>query len=387
VSVLTSRWPHRARLASGSVAVHDRKGTAHFHYAAGDPSQYVFTVDIYGYRDHAHPHRHVGWWRFDLPAGQSQAQVHLDFDPVRPESVTVSVDGQTLPLVDSWHNSDYCFDPLGDLQLVLRDRGGQIRRSETTLLKFFDRDIIRAFYDRQYASEGYTPPTDQPFLWELHEYKKRRLRRLFEKHIPVGGRALDVGCGRSLFSEIDVDFPFSVVAGDLEYVGVRTRAGEVPEQQWAVFDADRLPFADQQFDAVFAGEIIEHMPDVAITLAEWRRVLKPGGVVIVTTPNRERLLAVADRRERPYSEDHLSELSYRELSGPRLRQAGLQFVEQSCLYLELWLTNVWANDPTDDHLQTHGNRRSNVWLMKRLFALGRWLPWLSLGMIVVGRRK
>jgi SAM-dependent methyltransferase len=138
---------------------------------------------------------------------------------------------------------------------------------------------------------------------------------------------------------------------------------------------------------VFAGEIIEHMPDVAITLAEWRRVLKPGGVVIVTTPNRERLLAVADRRERPYSEDHLSELSYRELSGPRLRQAGLQFVEQSCLYLELWLTNVWANDPTDDHLQTHGNRRSNVWLMKRLFALGRWLPWLSLGMIVVGRRK
>jgi SAM-dependent methyltransferase len=202
--------------------------------------------------------------------------VHLDFDPVGPESVTVSVNGQTLPLVDSWHNSDYCFDPLGDLQLVFRDRDGQIRRSETTLLKFFDRDIIRAFYDRQYASEGYTPPTDQPFLWELHEYKKRRLRRLFEKHIPVGGRALDVGCGRSLFSEIDVDFPFSVVAGDLEYVGVRTRAGEVPEQQWAVFDADRLPFADQQFDAVFAGEIIEHMPDVSIALAEWRRVLKPG---------------------------------------------------------------------------------------------------------------
>jgi hypothetical protein len=71
--VLTSRWPHRARLASGSVPVHDRKGTAHFHYAVGDPSQYVFTIDIYGYRDHAHPHRHVGWWRLDLPAGQSQA--------------------------------------------------------------------------------------------------------------------------------------------------------------------------------------------------------------------------------------------------------------------------------------------------------------------------
>ena len=98
---------------------------------------------------------------------------------------------------------------------------------------------------------------------------------------------LDVGCGRSLFYEIDVDFPFTVVAGDLEHAGVRARTGEVPEQHWLVFDADHVPFADQQFDALFAGEIIEHMPDVPATLAEWHRVLKPGGVVIITTPNRE----------------------------------------------------------------------------------------------------
>ena len=385
--MLTPRWPHRANLGQGAVSVLERKGVSAFRYRVGDPADYVFTVDIYGYRDHAHPHRHVGWWRFELPAGQGDAQIHLDFDPVRQESVSISVNGETLTRVDSWHNPDYCFDPLGDLQLVFRDREGEIRRSETTLLKFFDRDIIRGFYDRQYASEGYTPPDDQPFLWLLHEYKKGRLRRLFDKHIPAGGLALDVGCGRSLFSEIDADFPFKVVAGDLEYVGVRTRAGEVPEQLWAVFDADRLPFADQQFDALFAGEIIEHMPDVGVTLTEWRRVLKPGGVVIITTPNRERLLAVADRRERPYSEDHLSELSYRELSGPLLRDACLTFVEQSCLYLELWLTDLWSNDLTDDYLQTHGNRASNVWLMKRLFAWGRFLPWLSLGMIVVGRRK
>ena len=347
----------------------------------------MFTVDIYGYRDHAHPHRHMGWWRFALPPGDGAAELRLNFDPVSPESVAIQVSGETLPVVDAWHNADYRFDPLGDLQLVFRDRAGRIRRSEATLLKFFDRDVIRGFYDRQYATEGYTPPDDQPFLWELHEYKKTRLRRLFEKYIPAGGRALDVGCGRSLFSEIDVTFPFSVVAGDLEYVGVRTRAGEVPEQQWGVFDADRLPFADQQFDAVFAGEIIEHTPDAAATLAEWRRVLRPGGVVIITTPNRERLLAVADRRERPYSEDHLSELSYRELAGPLLRDAGFELVEQSCLYLELWLTRLWHDDPTEDYLQTYGNRRENLWLMKRLFALGRFVPWLSLGLIVVGRRR
>ena len=385
--VLSRLWPHRVTLQTGALPVRARRGATTFHFRTGDPAEYVFTVDIYGYRDHAHPHRHVGWWRFELPRGTGTAELRLDFDPVRPESVTVRVGRTVLPLIDSWHNEAYRFDPLGDLQLVFRDRDGRIRRSETTLLKFLDRDVLRAFYDRQYATEGYTPPADQPFLWELHEYKKRRLRRLFEKHIPAGGRAIDVGCGRSLFSEIEAAFPFTVVAGDLEYVGVRTRAGEVPEQQWAVFDADRLPFADEQFDAVFAGEIIEHMPDAPVTLAEWRRVLKPGGVAIITTPNRERLLAVADRRERPYSEDHLSELSYRELAGPLLRQAGFDFVEQSCLYLELWLTDFWRAGPTEDFLQTHGNRRENLWLMRPLFALGRFVPWLSLGLVVVGRRR
>ena len=76
---------------------------------------------------------------------------------------------------------------------------------------------------------------------------------------------------------------------------------------------------------------------------------------------------MADRRERPYSEDHLSELSYRELAGPLLRDAGFELVEQSCLYLELWLTRLWHDDPTEDYLQTYGNRRENLWLMKRLF--------------------
>ena len=381
------RFPHRVSPTTPAVAVRQRRATTTVRYSTGDPSEYVFTIDIYGFRDHRHPDRHVGWWRFELPRGEGTAELHLDFDPVRRESVTVRVSGEALPLIDSWHHDGYVFDPLGDLKLVIRDADGQIRRIEQTLLKFFDRDVLRGFYERQYACEGYASPRDQPFLWELHEYKKTRLQRLFEKLIPAGGSVLDVGCGRSLFSEIDVDFPFTVVAGDLEYAGVRARAGEVPEQHWLVFDADHVPFADRQFDALFAGEIIEHMPDVPATLAEWYRVLKPGGVVIITTPNRERFLSVADRRLRPYSEDHLSELSYRELAGPLLVEAGFEFVGQSCLHLEIWLTNVWTDVPTDDHLQSYGNTRRNVWLMKWMFAVGRLVPWLSMVLIVVGRRR
>jgi hypothetical protein len=121
------------------------------------------------------------------------------------------------------------------MQFAFRDGEEGIRRSETTLLEFLDRDILRYFYDRQYASEGYTRLKDQPFRRQLHDYKKTRPWRLSERYISSGGCALDVGGGRSLFSETEAAFPSSVVVGDLAYVGVQTRAGEMPEQRWAVF--------------------------------------------------------------------------------------------------------------------------------------------------------
>ena len=46
-----------------------------------------------------------------------------------------------------------------------------------------------------------------------------------------------------------------------------------------------LPFADQAFDVVVSWHVIEHVADVKQTLREWRRVLKPGGVLFMETPD------------------------------------------------------------------------------------------------------
>ena len=200
----------------------------------------------------------------------------MDFDPIRPESVRVTVQDSNVTASDVWCNPAYAFDPLSDLQLVTRNPAGDIQSLEPVLLKFVDRDILRAFYVRQYATDGYTSAADAPFLPELHQYKMKRLHDLFERYIPAG-RAIDVGCGRSLFADLSVPFPFTVYAGDLNYDSVHTRAREVPHQRWSVFDAAAIPFRDGQFDALFAGEVIEHVTDVRATLGEWWRVLKPGG--------------------------------------------------------------------------------------------------------------
>jgi len=53
-----------------------------------------------------------------------------------------------------------------------------------------------------------------------------------------------------------------------------------------VVNADeRLPFADAEFDLVWCSEVIEHLRDPSFSLSELRRVTRPGGVLVLTTPN------------------------------------------------------------------------------------------------------
>ena len=369
-----------------SVVVEQGVASLDFRYTVGDRAGYIFNVDIYAYEEHAHPDRHLGWWRFVLPPEHHYGTLMMDFGEVRADSMRLKVADAEVPSTESWHNPDYAFDPLADLELVRRSSDGAPFRSEPILLKFVDRDILRKFYVRQYATDGYASAAESPFFPELHQYKMGRLRDLFTRHIP-SGRTLDIGCGRSLFADLNVSFPFKVYSGDLNYESVHARAVEVPHQAWGVFDAAAVPFQDGQFDAVFAGEVIEHVIDVRQTLREWWRVLKPGGVAIITTPNKERLVAVADGVERPYSRDHLSELSYRELTRDLLPSCGFEFVEQSCLYLELCLRNLFNGDRVQDFLQRDGNRSEYVPWMRRLFPLGRLAPWWSMGLIVVARKR
>lgn len=63
--------------------------------------------------------------------------------------------------------------------------------------------------------------------------------------------------------------------------------------QWDTADLnERTPYEDQNFDAVLAAEVIEHLENPRAVLREWTRILKPGGWIIFSTPNNESIRSI-----------------------------------------------------------------------------------------------
>jgi SAM-dependent methyltransferase len=114
--------------------------------------------------------------------------------------------------------------------------------------------------------------------------------------LATGERVLDMGCGagRHAFEMyrrgadvIAFDMDADELAGVKELFVAMQEAGEVPlgaEADVKQGDALSLPFADGEFDRVIAAEVLEHIPDDEIAIAELVRVLRPGGSIAVTVP-------------------------------------------------------------------------------------------------------
>lgn len=107
---------------------------------------------------------------------------------------------------------------------------------------------------------------------------------------PQPGSLLDVGCGDGLFvAEVDERLGLSKRGWSLHGVDFSTAmvqaAGSRPYTFAECNVEDGLPFADESFEIVTAGELIEHVYDPDRLLREVRRVLRPQGHVLLTTPN------------------------------------------------------------------------------------------------------
>jgi 2-polyprenyl-6-hydroxyphenyl methylase/3-demethylubiquinone-9 3-methyltransferase len=161
------------------------------------------------------------------------------------------------------------------------------------------------------------------------------LRRAFLlAHVAPGQTVLDLGAGAGEFSAALRAAGATPIAVDVAAEALRRAGARVPgldARLWA--DGEPLPADDNSADVVWAGEVIEHVVDVAPWLSEVRRVLRPGGTLLLTTPGHGRAtmlaLALSARRFDAHFEprsDHVRFFSRRTL-GALLEDLGFDVAE------------------------------------------------------------
>lgn len=158
--------------------------------------------------------------------------------------------------------------------------------------------------------------------------RRRILTRLLaslDPPLPRDARALDVGCGTGAngpvllaHSRFAVGMDWSAIPLGLEGTHQRGHTARIRG------DATKLPFPDESFDLVVALDVLEHLDDDASAARELRRVLRPGGVVVIFVPALQWLWGLQDdvsHHRRRYHREQLRDV----IAGAGLRVQRLTF--------------------------------------------------------------
>ncbi len=118
-------------------------------------------------------------------------------------------------------------------------------------------------------------------LWGEH-----RARYRFAARLATGKRVLDVACGAGFGLAMLRHARACVIGVDLDYAALSQTRRLTPGASLVQGEAAALPLSDGCVDLVTSFETVEHVPDAWAFVRELRRVLRRGGMLILSTPNR-----------------------------------------------------------------------------------------------------
>ncbi|MBA0125029.1 class I SAM-dependent methyltransferase [Haloechinothrix sp. YIM 98757] len=151
-------------------------------------------------------------------------------------------------------------------------------------------------------------------------YWFRRHEAAYRALLPfcAGATVLEAGCGEGYGAGLIASRARRVVAMDYDAATVTHAARGYPDVDVLLGDLASLPVGDATIDVVATFQVIEHLADQHGFLAECHRVLRPGGTLLVTTPNR---LTFTPDSDVPLNPFHTRELAPTELAA-LLAEAG-----------------------------------------------------------------
>src|SRR4051794_17379937 len=173
-----------------------------------------------------------------------------------------------------------------------RQRGKETTERERELLRTANLEAFSRHYN-----ECVPTLEEELDLWgeyhaHRHEMRYDLVAGMVRRHAPDGGRVLDVGCGAALVADRLSDLPLTYVGLDygghhIEVAAQKAREGgrTAIRRSFVRGDGEHLPFPDRSFDVVVMSEVIEHLMQPELAVWEVARVLRPGGVFVMTTNN------------------------------------------------------------------------------------------------------
>jgi SAM-dependent methyltransferase len=173
-----------------------------------------------------------------------------------------------------------------------RERGIETTARERELLRTANLETFSRHYN-----ECVPTLEEELDIWGEYHAHRHQMRYdlvadMVRRHVPERGAVLDVGCGAALVADKLADLPLRYVGLDygghhIEFAAekLRTGAATTIRRSFVRGDGEHLPFQDRLFDVVVMTEVIEHLLRPELAVWEIARVLKPGGVLVLTTNN------------------------------------------------------------------------------------------------------
>lgn len=168
-------------------------------------------------------------------------------------------------------------------------------------------NIIKATYKKQIYFPSWIGLFVNPFYFARYGLAKALIK--FAPNLK--GCLLDVGCGSKPY-----EFLFNVqsyVGLDIDIDSVRVR-GMADDY----YDGKLFPYPNSSFDSLFCSQVLEHVFNPDVFLGEMNRVLRQGGLLLLTVP------FVWDEHEQPYDYARYSSFGLRSL----LEKSGFKIIEQ-----------------------------------------------------------
>jgi SAM-dependent methyltransferase len=147
---------------------------------------------------------------------------------------------------------------------------------------------------------------EENYWFRRHEVVYRRLAGRC-----AGRDVLEAGCGEGYGADLIADVARSVIGLDYDELTVAHVRARYPRVDVRHGNLAALPLADESVDVVVNFQVIEHLWDQPQFVAECARVLRPGGLLLMSTPNR---ITFSPGRDTPVNPFHTRELNAAEMT-------------------------------------------------------------------------